>query len=359
MRYPDKHSDFITRSEDPYNAEPPLRLLGESFTTPAGHFYARNHGNIPEVDPRGYSLSVSGLVDRPLSLSLEEVRDGFPSETVTATLYCAGNRREGLAEVAPIPGETPWGAGAVGNARWTGVPLREVLRSAEIGDDARHAAFLGLDDAGGTSFGGSIPVGKAMSPEVILAYEMNGEPLPPEHGFPLRVVVPGYIGARSVKWISEIELRATPSDNRYQAKEYRMFPPNASAEQAGVSEGIMLGELPVNAVICAPEDGEALAAGPVTVRGYAITGGDRRIERVDVSADGGETWAQADPTEESRHRGTWHFWEARLDLPPGIHRIFVRALDSAANTQPEDPRGVWNFKGYLNNSWHGITVRTQ
>lgn len=359
VKHPGKHPDFITRSEEPFNAEPPLGLLRESFTTPAGNFYVRNHGNIPEVDPHDYRLSVCGIVDRPLSLSLEEIRDDFPSETVVATLYCAGNRREGLMEVAPIPGETPWGAGAVGNARWTGVPLREVLSMAGMGDDTRHVAFSGLDDAGGTSFGGSIPVEKAMSREVILAYEMNGGPLSPEHGFPLRVVVPGYIGARSIKWLSEIELRATPSDNRYQAEEYRLFPPNASAEEAESTSSMMLGELPVNAVICTPEDGEILQTGPVSVRGYAITGGDHCIERVDVSANGGETWIQAELSGDGDHSGMWRFWETNLDLSPGTHRLAARAIDSAANTQPREPREVWNFKGYVNNSHYCITVRAR
>ncbi len=285
---------------------------------------------------------------------------GFGRKKVVAVLECAGNRRDGLMEVAPIPGETPWGAGAVGNARWAGVPLREVLLEAGVGEGARHAAFSGLDEVEGEdgtfNYGGSIPLQKALSPEVLLAYEMNGEPLPPEHGFPLRVVAPGYIGARSAKWLSRVELQGGPSDNHFQAHEYKLFPPNATEETADYSEGLMLGELQTNAVICEPEQNRALESGPVQVRGYAVSGGGRSVERVDVSRDGGLTWLQADLREGAGDPWAWTLWEATLELGPGEHRVVARALDSSAATQPATAEEVWNFKGYANNSWHGIRV---
>jgi sulfite oxidase len=190
---------------------------------------------------------------------------------------------------------------------------------------------------------------------VLLAYEMNGAHLRPEHGFPLRVVVPGYVGARSVKWLSRVQLREAPSDNRFQAREYRLFPPYLE-EPEDPSLEFALGELPVNAVICAPEDGETLRAGPVSVRGCTIAGGERRVERVDLSADEGETWSQAGLAEEDYRPGAWRLWQAKLELPPGRHRIVVRAVDSAADTQPEDPRSVWNPKAYVNNAWHAVVV---
>ena len=354
-----KHKSTIVHNRRPFNAEPPLERLRRSFLTPRKLFFSRSHGSIPEIDSEGYRLAVGGLVDRPLSLSMEELL-GLPKAEVTAVMECAGNRRDGLAEVAPIPGETPWGAGAVGNARWAGVPLREVLLAAGIGDGARHAAFSGLDEVegknGSFNYGGSVPLSKALGPEVLLAYEMNGEPLPREHGSPLRVVAPGYYGARSVKWLSRVELRETPSDNHFQTDEYKLFPPNATEETADLSEGLMLGEMQLNAAICEPAEGEALAAGPLVVRGYALAGGGRRVERVDVSADAGKTWVQAELGEGADEPWAWTFWEAALDLSPGERRVVARAVDSSAATQPKAAEEVWNFKGYANNSWHGVRV---
>ncbi len=287
------------------------------------------------------------------------IREHFPKSTVTATLQCAGNRRQGLMEVAPIPGEVPWSAGAIGTAEWRGAPLREVLRAAGVDPRALHAAFTGLDevDVGGQAFGfgGSLPIEKATSPEVVLAYEMNGEPLAPEHGAPLRVVAPGYIGARSVKWLACIVLQTEPSSNYYQTHAYKLFPPQVDEGTADWEKGLMLGELPVNAVVCRPAHEETVPAGPVSVQGYAITGGKRSVDRVDVSTDGGETWTTADLQEGGEPR-TWRLWETSVDLSPGRYEIVARAWDSAANTQPELAEQVWNFKGYVDNSWHRAKV---
>lgn len=354
-----KHPALIVREENPYNAGTPPELLRQAFVTPAELFFARNHAPMPQVDPARHRLTVTGMVKEPLQLSLDALRDDFSRVTITATLQCAGNRRQELMAIEPIAGEVPWGPEAIGNAIWTGVPLREVLLAAGIGSDTRHVAFLGLDQVEKKGrrfgFGGSIPLEKAMAPEVLLAYEMNGQPLPPRQGFPLRVVVPGYIGARSVKWLAEIILQAKPSDNYFQAHAYKLFPPQTQAETADWEHGLMLGELPVNAVICGPSEGETVPAGRVTVQGYAVSGG-RRIERVDVSTDGGETWVTADLADDSGP-WAWRFWEARLELAPGPCQFIARAWDSAANTQPEDPKKIWNFKGYMNNAWHRVKVR--
>lgn len=354
-----KHAEMIVHDEGPFNAEAPLRRLSESSLTPHDLFFSRNHAPVPEVRPEDYRLTVEGLVGRPSSFSMDDLR-GFPRSEVEAVMECAGNRRDGLIEVAPVPGETPWGAGAIGNASWAGVPLRDVLFSAGVGEGARHAAFAGLDlvEKEGRSFhyGGSIPIEKALSPEVLLAYEMNGEPLTPEHGAPLRIVAPGYYGARSVKWLGSITLQEGPSDNYFQASDYKLFAPNVRAEVSDHAEGLMLGELQTNAVICEPGEGEKVGAGLVAVRGYALAGGGRRVERVDVSRDGGRTWVQADLAGRSEDPWAWTLWEASFELSPGEHHIVVRALDSAATTQPATAAEVWNFKGYANNSWHGVRV---
>jgi sulfite oxidase len=356
----DKHPRLIVRSRQPFNAEPPCDLLRENLTTPTELFFVRNHGSIPEISPEHYRLSVAGMLQQRLRLSLEEIRGNFSKSTVTATLQCAGNRRDELIEVAPVPGELPWSSGAIGNARWSGAPLGEVLQVAGVDPEARHASFSGLDeiemDGERFGFGGSIPIEKAMSEEVVLAYEMNGEPLTPKHGAPLRVVAPGYIGARSVKWLSSIELQAEPSSNYYQARAYKLFPPQVDEETADWEKGLMLGELSVNSVICQPTNEERVPPGPVSVLGYAITGGGRSVERVDVSGDGGESWVTADLLEGGGSSWAWRFWAASLELGPGEHEIVARAWDSAANTQPELSEQIWNFKGYMENSWHRVKV---
>jgi sulfite oxidase len=357
-----KHPELIVRKEDPFNAGMPLPLLTESHLTPNDRFFVRNHAPVPEIDEAAFRLSVGGLTGKRLEISLDEMRNIFPKSTVMASLQCAGNRRDELIEIAPIDDQISWGEEAIGNAEWGGVPLREVLSAAEVEAGGHHVAFTGLDEVAEYGepfgFGGSIPIDKAMSDEVLLAYEMNGQPLPPEHGAPLRVVVPGYIGARSVKWVSDISVQREPSDNHYQARAYKIFLPHVRSDTADWSKGLMLGELSVNSAITSPANGETVSGGPVVARGWAMAGGDRRIERVDVSLDGGETWAAADLLDES-HRWSWRLWEIPLDLAPGEHEIAVRAWDSAANTQPEDVRKLWNFKGYMNNAWHSISVRVE
>lgn len=356
----EKHPDLTVRQKQPFNAETPPKLLRRSFVTPRELFYVRSHGSAPAVDHETYRLAISGLAERSLELSLEQIKREFPREEMVATLYCAGNRRRELMEVGSMPGKLPWGVGAAGNARWAGAPLRDVLQAAGIGEEARHVTFTGLDkdeESGtGTRYGGSIPIEIGMGGNALLAYEMNGEPLAPEHGFPLRVVVGGYIGARSVKWLSSITLQKDPSTNYYQAREYKLFPLHVRAETADFSKGQMLGEIPLNAVICSPAEGETLTAGSVLVQGYAIAGGERRVDRVEVSADGGLTWADASLTEDGGRPASWHFWEANLEFAPGRRQIVVRATDSAGGTQPEHVGEVWNFQGYANNAWHRSTV---
>src|SRR5712692_2362917 len=280
-------SQLIVHQEQPFNAEPPGDLLRQSFLTPQQHFFVRTHGSIPAVDPTSYHLLITGMVQRRRELSLDELRSMSPVHTVTATLQCAGNRRDELMAVKPIPGEVPWRADVIGTAKWRGVPLREVLRAVGVEADARYVAFTSLDEAQfegkRVSYGSSIALEKALSPDVLLAYEMNDEPLAPEHGFPLRVIVPGYIGARSVKWLREIMLQEHPSTNPYQARDYKLFPPEITAQTADWSRGKTIEELILNAVITTPQEGETIATGPTRIQGYAITGARAPVERVELS----------------------------------------------------------------------------
>lgn len=355
-----KHPQLIVHSRDPYNAEPPLQLLGREFITPTDLFYVRSHGTVPEIDSGRFRLVVGGLVREELSLSLGELRARFPARTLPAAVYCAGNRRGELMDVEPIPDELRWGEAVIGTARWTGVLLRDVLQAAGVREGAAHVAFTGLDQVEKESrrfgFGGSIPLSKALGDGTLLAWEMNGEPLPPVHGFPLRAVVPGYIGARSVKWLQSVRVQPEPSDNYFQQRDYLLFPPQVRPPAIDWKQGLMLGEGSVNAVICRPGDGDTVAAGRVTVEGYAAAGGARWVARVDVSADGGRTWTSAELLEPDES-WAWRLWRAQLDLEAGERQLVARALDSSANVQPEQPGPLWNVKGYANNAWHRVAVR--
>jgi len=352
-------SRLIVHQEQPLNAEPPGDLLRQSFLTPQQHFYIRTHGSIPAVDPTSYRLLITGLVQRKRELSLDELRSMSPVHTVTATLECAGNRRGELMAVKPIPGEVPWGADVIGTATWQGVPLREVLRAVGVEADARYVAFSSLDEAQfegeKVSFGSSIALEKALSPDVLLAYEMNDEPLAPEHGFPLRVIVPGYIGARSVKWLREITLQEGPSTNPYEARDYKLFPPEITAQTADWSRAKPIEDLTLNAVITTPREGETVAAGPTRIQGYAIAGEGTPVERVELSVDAGKTWATANIVERADPYA-WCFWEVTVVLSPGDCQLIARAWDASKQTQPEDARPLWNFKGYMNNAWQRVNI---
>ena len=241
-----KRDDLVVHQREPFNAETCLKSLTDPVT-PTDAFYVRGHGAVPEIDPEVWRLRVHGMVETELSLSLETLREAFRERTVTATLQCAGNRRAGLVAIRDIPGEAPWGPGATGTATWTGVALGDVLALAGPLEDATDVGFEGADqcpEAKPTQlFGGSIPVDKARRSEVLLAWAMNGEPLAPVHGAPLRVVVPGYIGARSVKWLERVELRPEPWPGYYQQVVYRLVPADGTP---GPGVGMPLGLVALN-----------------------------------------------------------------------------------------------------------------
>lgn len=353
----EKRDELIVHEQEPFNAETDrASLVGSVTATDA--FYVRGHGPVPELDPAAWRLRVDGLVERQLSLSLETLQEAFVERTLTATLQCAGNRREGLIAVRDIPGEAPWGPGATGTATWTGIALADVLALAGPLDGVAHVGFEGADTSPEAKpeqlFGGSIPLDKASRPEVLLAWAMNGRPLPPVHGAPVRVVVPGYIGARSVKWLTRIELRSDPWPGYFQDVVYRLLAPE---QTAGPGIGMPLGLVALNSDVLVPANGAEVPAGQVEVRGYAFAGGDRYVARVDVSTDGGRSWSEAELLD-NLGRWAWRHWSIVLELAPGEHEILVRAWDSSAATQPEDESGLWNPKGYVNNARPRVTVRS-
>jgi sulfite oxidase len=352
------------------NGGPPNEQVASDFITPTELFFVRNHAPIPQVDPSAYRLRVHGLVQEAITLSLQDLHANYSQHTVTATLQCAGNRRKQLAAQRAVDDGLAWDVEAIATATWGGARLSDVLRAAGVSSaaDAAHVAFLGLDpvqhtDAHGQTYyeayGSSIELAKALAPagagDVLLAYKMNGEPLPAAHGGPLRVVVPGYIGARSVKWLSEISVQAQPSENYYQQIAYKLFPPDVREQTVNYDEGLMLTRYPVNSAIVRPGEGARLPAGRVLVEGYAMGDGQQPIAWVEVSADDGQTWQRAEFTH-APQQWAWQLWRSEFTLGPGPHTLVVRARDAAGNTQPEAVSSVWNFKGYANNSWHRVQI---
>ena len=357
-----KHPGLRVRDVVLFNAGPPAELLGAQVITPTELFFTRSHGQVPTVDPASWRLQVGGMVHHCLSLSLDELRRNYIARTVEATLVCAGLRREELNSVRPVPGELPWALEPVSTARFTGVPLRDVLLAAGLSDAAAHVAFVGLDAVTrrerSFGFGGSIPVSKALCSEVLLAFEMNGEPLPPVHGGPVRVVVPGYFGARSVKWLGEIEVRSTPSDNYFQAEAYRVQREVRGGDSRDVSAGEALAELPLNAVILTPAARCTLPLGSVEVTGWACGAEPHRPARVEVSADDGVTWRDA-TIDATGGEWAWVLWRATVVLAPGARTLVARAWDRTGAGQPATLAEVWNVKGYANNAWHRVPVEVR
>ncbi|MCY4009787.1 MAG: sulfite oxidase [Anaerolineaceae bacterium] len=347
-----KHEGLTVYQESPFNAGSPLAPLRAAFETPNELFFARNHAPVPEIAAAEWCLKVDGLVARPLRLSLADLSRDFPTVELAATLQCAGNRRREMLPDADPGSAVLWGSDAISHGRWTGVRLRDVLRAAGVQEGARFVAALGRDEIqkGGRVFGmgGSIPLAKALGEEVLLATGLNGAPLPPLHGGPLRLLVPGYIGARSIKWLGQITLQEEPSENHYQQRAYKVFPPEITSETVDWAQGEMLGPFRLNSAICTPAPGAQLSAGRQRIAGYAID--YEPVAAVELSVDGGRRWREAALLGEGQ-RWSWSFWEREVRLPAGRHELVVRAWDQAGNTQPATVAEIWNFKGYFNNSW--------
>ncbi|KAM6549586.1 hypothetical protein CsatB_021262 [Cannabis sativa] len=374
---PPRHPCLQINSKEPFNAEPPRSALFRSYVTTVDLFYKRNHGPIPIVDDiERYSVSVSGLVENPKMLSMKDIRM-LPKYDVTATLQCAGNRRTAMSKTRTVKG-VGWDVSAIGNAVWGGAKLADVLElvgvpklSSSSKSGGKHVEFVSVDrckEENGGPYAASIPLIQATNPEadVLLAYEMNGEPLNRDHGYPLRVVVPGVIGARSVKWLDSITVIAEECQGFFMQKDYKMFPPSVNWDNINWNTRRPQMDFPVQCVICSLEESNAVKPGKVTVSGYAASGGGRGIERVDVSFDSGKSWVEASryqkpgipyvSDDERCDKWGWVLFEATADVHTNTE-IVAKAVDSSANVQPENVEDIWNLRGILNTSWHRVQVR--
>lgn len=339
--------DLVTREESPYNAGTPMGALGDP-KTPVQHFYVRSHFQVPDLDPGAWRLRVDGEVETALDLSLDDLH-GLPSRSLAVTLECAGNGRRAM---EPFPGGTPWVFDAVSTAEFTGTSLYRVLDRAGVSPEAAEVVFTGADggevgDGREVAFERSLPVAVARDPDVLLAWEMNGEPLSPNHGHPLRVVVPEWYAMASVKWLVRIRASAERFRGWFQADRY------VYREQEGRPDGTPLTYKRVRAVIARPADGESLHRGPVEVTGTAWSGGVP-VRRVEVSPDGGASWHEARLGEAAgEHAASPWRWTWQPERA-GRHVLMARATDAAGASQPMESR--WNAHGYGNNVVHRVEV---
>jgi DMSO/TMAO reductase YedYZ molybdopterin-dependent catalytic subunit len=317
--------------------------------TPVGLHYLLIHYDVPVVDAAVWRLMVAGT--RELSLGLDDLH-ARPTLEVTATMECAGN---GRARLDPRPVSQPWLLEAVGTARWSGTPLRLLLEEAGVSEGTIEVLFTGLDRGveGGEEqrFQRSVPLEEALRDDVLLAYEMNGAPLPPQHGFPLRLLVPGWYGMTNVKWLARVTLLEQPFEGYQNTVAYRMY--DADGEPGDPVTRMLPRSLMVPPGVPEFMSRERhLEPGPATLTGRAWSG-QGPIEEVEVSTDGGATFAPAE-LDEPLGPAAWRGWRFAWDAQPGEHVLCSRATDAAANTQPLDP--PWNLKGYSNNAVERIAV---
>jgi DMSO/TMAO reductase YedYZ molybdopterin-dependent catalytic subunit len=336
---------LIIRQKEPTNLEMPFDRL-DSFLTPTELFYIRSHFPTPNIDASQYELRIDGAVSRPLSLRYEELR-AMRSETRVATLECAGNGRVFL--VPQVRG-AQWELGAVGNAEWTGVPLRDLLHRAGLEDGACEIVFEGADQGvpseepkppGPISYSRSVPLDKALQPEVLIAYQMNGRDLSPDHGFPVRAIVPGHYGMASVKWLTRIQAVREPFQGYWQTSDYGFWD---SLDGKPVRRP--LAEIKLKSAIARPSVYETIPPNRTYTVFGAAWAGETEVSEIAVSADGGESWAEAcfvDPM----HRHAWRRWKFDWVTPeqPGRYTLLARAKD--ANGAVQADAHDWNYGTYV------------
>lgn len=324
---------LIIRQRQPENLEFPFDTL-DAFLTPNDRFYVRSHFATPVLPVADWRLRVEGAVDRPFEIGFDELRR-MDARTMPATLECAGNGRVFL---APAARGVQWELGAVSNAEWTGVPLGALLRHAGVSAGAVDVVLEGADSgeikdppkpAGPIHFARSLPIAKAMRPETLLAYKMNGVDLPRAHGFPVRAVVPGWYGVASVKWLTRIVVMDTAYKGHFQTVEYATF-----ERQNGLPVRVPITEMQVKASIARPVTHEVIPAGAAYTIAGAAWSGESPLQRVEVSTDGGATWARASFNDRS-HANAWRLWSYTWRAPRnGVATLMARATDAAGRTQP-------------------------
>jgi sulfane dehydrogenase subunit SoxC len=329
----------------------PLEALRWEIT-PIGLHYLLIHYDIPEVDPASYRLEIDGRVGRPLSLTLDDLHSR-PAVELAVTMECAGN---GRALIEPHVVSQPWLLEAVGTARWRGTPVAGVLEDAQVDPATVEIVFTGLDRGvegeEDQLYARSLPLDELVSTEAILAYEINDVPLPPQHGFPLRLLVPGWYGMTSVKWLSRITAVDSPFDGYQMRHSYRF-------RETEDEEGSPVSRIRPRSLMTPPGIPDFLtrrrivSAGSRELRGRAWSGLGE-IAAVEVSVDGARTWMDAELERDGLGRWAWRAWSASWGAQPGEYELCCRARDTAGNVQPDEPS--WNLGGYANNAVQRVSV---
>lgn len=349
---------LVLLNDRPVNAETPPHLLDDAIT-PNNRFFIRNNGVPPEdTSPDGWTLTVDGMVDNPMELTIADLKAQYEVVTMALVIECGGN---GRAFFDPPASGNQWTYGAVGCANFTGVRLRDVLEKAGVKDGVVYTAHEGADahlsgDPDKLPISRGITIEKALTENVLIAFEMNGTDLPVMNGAPLRLVVPGWPGSCSQKWLKRLWLRDVVHDGpKMTGTSYRVpNRPVEPGEEVANEDFEIIERMPVKSLITNPATGADVAESTVQVRGHAWSG-DRTIEAVDVSIDFGATWRTAD-LDLPANNGAWQNWRLDVSFPQaGYYEVWSRATDSAGVTQPFAID--WNPKGYLNNSMHRVAVR--
>ncbi|KAI5084299.1 hypothetical protein GOP47_0000468 [Adiantum capillus-veneris] len=379
-----RHPDLVRLTgRHPFNCEAPLsRLIQHGFLTPTSLHYVRNHGYVPKAMPDAldnWTVEISGMVRTSRTLTVAQIMHEFKPREIPVTLVCAGNRRKEENMVQQTIGFN-WGAAGVSTSLWKGARLVDILKSCGVYSKKKGAHFVcfegeeTLPGGGGSRYGTSISVDVALDEacDVLVAYMQNGKILEPDHGFPIRIIIPGYIGGRMVKWLRRITVTSEESDNYYHYNDNRVLPSHVDADKAN-SEGwwfkpeYIINELNINSAICTPAHGEVLPINvqtlqvPYTVQGYAYSGGGRKVIRVEVSIDGGESWLLSriyhpeKPTKYGKY-WCWCFWELDINVMQLLQakELVVRAWDASMNTQPQ--KLTWNVMGMMNNCWFTVRI---
>jgi len=393
---PERHPVLVRHSTKPANMEAPLALLRRDFLTPSPLWFVRNHSPVPVIDAAAHEITiVSGeqtqdnlnLLRTKAVINLEHLRRDFDKKTIVATIQCGGNRRGGLDEVKKSSG-TGWGCGAISTAKFSGALLRDVLE-VHAGITLHNYERLGIKHVifyGADGMRASIPIEKALSPfgDVLLAYEMNDcDELPRDHGYPIRVVVPGHVGVRNVKWLEKIKLCSEEADGPWnRGIAYKGFAPGLeSVEGMNIDSVPTMQEMPIQSIVAEAEnislslvsidkDKRAKTTTTTSAKGFAWSGGGRAVIRVDVSTNDGKTWQTATLKQGSDQplskAWAWTFWEID-DLEIDVSslkegdavNITCKATDASYNAQPENAAPIWNLRGLNNNSWHSHKIKVE
>lgn len=374
-----RHPELIRLTgRHPFNSEPPLKYTS-SFITPMALHYVRNHGPVPKLQWDTHTFSIDGLVSRPTTFGMDELVTSFAKETTTfpVLLVCAGNRRKEQNMIKKTIGFS-WGAAGCSTAEWTGVPLHVLLSACGVDrEKAQWVWFEGTEDLPHDKYGTCIRASTALDPscDVLVAWKANGELLAPDHGFPVRLIIPGHIGGRMVKWLARIHVSDRESTNHHHIMDNRVLPSHLTAETA-TAEGwwakspYAIMELNVNAAMITPDHDEVLAISEddtvndietFVLKGYAYSGGGRRVIRVELTLDDGATWQLARIIYDEKPNAYGKMWcwvHYELEVPVSsllrAREVCVRAWDSSMNLMPEFP--TWNVMGMMNNPWYRVKI---